>query len=260
MCVLDIINAVLDAIVTHLFPDNEDANQASALEMLQALEKRFATLCATNVVKITAIFDAPYDTGATIDEYLPHQNNCIKKLCGTKFAFNMYTEILTCVHHMELLPQLTLQVRSWNAQPDRKHTLPNFCTFFTNAMQTLHYEEATLAQPGIHNPSSGTDVANLAQAHIGRQALLLEHQVYLAAMQQQMAALTTDNLQLHSAQAHHANLPKTITVDAQTFVGSTVDTKFLVEIIQQTINQQSRQANRNRSGGSSRKSSTTRSS
>ena len=59
-----------DAIITHLFPDNEHTTQASALKILQALEKRFATLCATDVVKITAIFDAPYDTGSTIDEYL----------------------------------------------------------------------------------------------------------------------------------------------------------------------------------------------
>ena len=76
--------------------------------MLQALEKRFARLHATDVVKIPAIFDAPYDTGATIDEYLCRQNDCIKKLSDTKFAFNMHTAILTCVHHIELLPQLTL--------------------------------------------------------------------------------------------------------------------------------------------------------
>ena len=77
VCVLDIIDAVPDAIIAHLFFDHEHANQASALEMLQALEKRFATLCATDV---TAIFDAPYNTGPTIDEYLPHQNDFIKEL------------------------------------------------------------------------------------------------------------------------------------------------------------------------------------
>ena len=104
VCVLDIINAVPGAIVVHLFPDDEHAYQALALEILQALEKGFATLCATDIVKITAIFDAPYDTGATIDEYLRHQNDCIKKLCNTKFAFNMHTAILACVHHRELLP------------------------------------------------------------------------------------------------------------------------------------------------------------
>ena len=70
MCVLGIIDAVSDAIVTHTFPDDKDTSQASALEMLQALEKRFAMLRATGVVKITAIFDDPYDTGATINKYL----------------------------------------------------------------------------------------------------------------------------------------------------------------------------------------------
>ena len=41
-CILDIIDAVPDALVTHIYPDEEDAHQASALEMLQALEKHFA--------------------------------------------------------------------------------------------------------------------------------------------------------------------------------------------------------------------------
>ena len=104
-CVLDIIEAVLGVIISHLFPDDEHTNQASALE---ALEKRFATLHATDVVKITAVFYAPYDTAGTIDEYLRRQINCIKKLRNAKFSFNMHKAILTCVHHMELLPQLTL--------------------------------------------------------------------------------------------------------------------------------------------------------
>lgn len=46
--------------------------------MLQALEIRFSALRPTNIIKITAIFDAPYNTGATIDKYLPRKNNCIK--------------------------------------------------------------------------------------------------------------------------------------------------------------------------------------
>ena len=69
-CVLDIIDAVSDAIVAHLFPDEEDITQALALEILQALKTRFATLRAINVSKITTIFDAPYGTGGTIEEYL----------------------------------------------------------------------------------------------------------------------------------------------------------------------------------------------
>ena len=132
--VLDIIDTVPDAIVAHLFRDDEHANQVLALEILQAIEKNFATLHATNVIKITTIFDAPNHTGATINEYLCCQNDCIEKLCDTKFAFNMHTTILTCVHHMELLHQLILQVRTWNEKPDIKHTWPNFCTLFTDAM------------------------------------------------------------------------------------------------------------------------------
>ena len=89
--------------------------------------------------------------------------------------------VLKCVHRMELLPQLTLQVHTWNAMPEREHTWANFYTLFTNAMQTLHYKEATLANAGIHNPSTGTAVANLAISD--SQALLLEHQAHLAAMQ-----------------------------------------------------------------------------
>ena len=58
-CVLDIIDAVPDAIVTHISPDDEDTHQALALEMLQALEKCFALLCATDISKITDLFDAP---------------------------------------------------------------------------------------------------------------------------------------------------------------------------------------------------------
>ena len=54
--------------------------------MLQALEKRFATFRATNVSKIPDLFDTPYDTGGTIDEYLRRQNDCIKKLRDTKYA------------------------------------------------------------------------------------------------------------------------------------------------------------------------------
>ena len=102
-CVLDIIKANPGAIVSHLFPDDKHANQDSALQILQALEKRFATLCPTDVVRITANFDAPYNTAGTIDEYLRRQNDCIKKLRNTKFAFNMHTAILAYVHHMELL-------------------------------------------------------------------------------------------------------------------------------------------------------------
>ena len=98
-------------------------------------------------------------------------------------AFNMHAAILKCVHHMELPPQLTLQVHIWNAMPGDKHTWPNFCAFFTDAMQTLHYEEETLAHAGIHHPSSGTDVTNLAHTHTDSQALLLEHQSHLAALQ-----------------------------------------------------------------------------
>ena len=70
VCVLDIIDAVPDIIVAHLFPDNDHANQTLALEMLQALKKHFTMLCATDVIKITAVFDAPYDRRAAIDEYL----------------------------------------------------------------------------------------------------------------------------------------------------------------------------------------------
>ena len=51
-CVLGIIDAVPDAIVTRLFLHDEDAHQALALEMLQALEKRFAMLHAIDVSKI----------------------------------------------------------------------------------------------------------------------------------------------------------------------------------------------------------------
>ena len=127
-------------------------------------------------------------------------------------------------------------------------------------MQTLHYKEATLAHAGIHNPSSGSDVANLAQVYTESHTLLLEHQAHLVAIQQQMVALTADNLPLSSAQAHPANPPETITVDAQAFAGSTVDTKSLVDIIKDTIIQQSQQSNCNRGGGSNCKSSTTRSS
>ena len=79
-CVLDIMNTVFNAIVANLFPNDEHANQASALEILQTLEKRFTTIRATNAIKIAAFFNAPYDTGATIDEYLHRQNDCIKKL------------------------------------------------------------------------------------------------------------------------------------------------------------------------------------
>ena len=69
-CVLNIIITISDALLSRLFPDKEHANHASALEILQALETRFATLCATNIVKITIIFYAPYDTAGTIGEYL----------------------------------------------------------------------------------------------------------------------------------------------------------------------------------------------
>ena len=113
--------------------------------MLQALEKCFATRRTTNVVKITAIFDAPYSMGCTIDEFLRCQNDCIKKLCDTRFVFNMHMAALTCVHHMELFPQLTFQVCTWNKKPILEHTWPNFCTFITVAMQTLHYKETTFA-------------------------------------------------------------------------------------------------------------------
>ena len=41
-----------------------------SLENLQALKKRFAMLRTIDVVKITATFDAPYNTAGTIDEYL----------------------------------------------------------------------------------------------------------------------------------------------------------------------------------------------
>ena len=58
-CVLDIIDATPNAIVSHLFPDDEYANQVFTLEFLQALETRFATLWATDIVKIKAIFDVP---------------------------------------------------------------------------------------------------------------------------------------------------------------------------------------------------------
>ena len=61
-CVLDIINAVPDALVTHIYPDEDDVHQSLALKMLQALEN--------NVSKTTDLFNAPYDTGGTIDEYL----------------------------------------------------------------------------------------------------------------------------------------------------------------------------------------------
>ena len=94
----------------------------------------------------------------------------------------MHTAIRTCVHHLELLPQLTLQVCTWNAKPEKYHIWSIFCTFFTEAMQTLHYEEVTLAHAWIHNPTSGTDVVNLAQAHTESHILLLEHQAHLAAM------------------------------------------------------------------------------
>jgi hypothetical protein len=256
-CVLDILDAVPVALVTHIYPDEDDAHQASALEMLQALEKRFATLRATDVSKITDLFDAPYDTGGTIDEYLRRQNGCIKKLRDTKYAFNMDMAVLKCVHHMELLPQLTLQVRTWNAMPEEEHTWANFASFFTDAMQTLHYEEATLADAGIHNPST-TAVANLAHANSDHQALLLEHQAHLAALQQQIATLTATTLKNQSTVP-----PKTITVDAQTFAGSTVDTKSLVDIIKDTIIQQSKSSNRNRAStrnDTNRTSTTTRAS
>ena len=86
--VLDIIDAAPDALLTHIYPDEEDAHQASALEMLQALEKRCATLRATVVSKITNLFDAPYyDTGGTIDEYLCRQNGCIKKPSTWTWSF-----------------------------------------------------------------------------------------------------------------------------------------------------------------------------
>ena len=54
-CALDIIDAVPNTIVSRLFPDEEHANQASALELLQALEIHFATLRATDVVEIKAM-------------------------------------------------------------------------------------------------------------------------------------------------------------------------------------------------------------
>ena len=69
-CVLDILAAIPDTIVYCLFSNEEHTNQASALELLQALDTRFTTLQATDVVKIKAIFNAPYDTGGTINEYL----------------------------------------------------------------------------------------------------------------------------------------------------------------------------------------------
>ena len=126
-------------------------------------------------------------------------------------------------------------------------------------MQTLHYEEATLADAGIHN-SNSTAVANLAHANSDHQALLLEHQAHLAALQQQIATLTASKLQNQAAVP-----PKTITVDAQTFAGSTVDTKSLVDIIKDTIIQQSKSSNSNRNrssnrNGGTRNTSTTRSS
>ena len=113
----------------------------------------------------------------------------------------MHTTILTCVHHMELLPQLTLHVCTENKKSAIKHAWPNLCTLFTNAMQTLHYEEATLGHVSIHIPRSGTDATNLAQAHAESQTLILDNQAHLAAMQQQLPALTADYLQLRSAQS-----------------------------------------------------------
>ena len=74
----------------------------------------------------------------------------------------MHVAILTCIHHMELLPQLNLQVCTLNEKPICEHPWPNFCTFFTDAMQTLHYKEDTLAHACIHTPSSGSGVANFA--------------------------------------------------------------------------------------------------
>ena len=67
LSVLDIIDVVPNAIVSHLFLDDEHANQALALEILEALKKCFATLRATDIVKITATFDAPYDMAGTVD-------------------------------------------------------------------------------------------------------------------------------------------------------------------------------------------------
>ena len=102
-------------------------------------------------------------------------------------------------------------------------------------MQTLHYKEATLAHAGIYNSSSGTDIANLAQAHTKSQTLLLlEHQAHLTAMQQQLADLTATNLQLRPTQApaEAPPSPKTITIITQTFAGTTVDDKYLVDLLQ----------------------------
>ena len=79
-------------------------------------------------------------------------------------------------------------------------------------------------------------------------------------MQQQIVTFTAGNLQNQSAAAHHAKPSKTITVNAQTFAGSTVDTKSIVDIIKDTIIQQSRHSNRNRNSNSNRNGSNIRNS
>ena len=88
---------------------------------------------------------------------------------------------------MLLLLQLTFQVCAWNAKPKIEDTCSIFCNFFTEAMQILHYEEATLARAGINNLGSDSDVTNLAQAHTKIQTLLLKHQAYLFAMEKTLA-------------------------------------------------------------------------